>query len=599
MLEFLVMAGEIEEPFSLSFRADSLHSGSISFGRFETESLSWERRSSFSYNRYLEEVEKYSKPGSVTEKKAYFEAHFKKKALLSQSSSECRNGTEYQTSENDFSENGGYREEFKHVNEGSDVAHFDGSPHGSGYDGEFDVMECGREDVGSSSSEPQGEPALNNADVVDGVPAHMKAEKMHQTETVNLLLVNAETETEVNENLNDDPENVDVTFKEIDPSPNSHTAGKDDTASSGHQQDPSPELKAASETKFTKTRSKSQVNVTQVRKNVSSEASKDSAKKPSIREREGSLKTKTENQSSRNADPTTRRTLKPEECESSKAKANHEKKSEKELRAKKLVEPRHAGSEKVVPRARETANRPKKTASSTKPGMKQSAAGFNFRSDERAERRKQFSMKLEEKWHAKEDKINQIQAKMLEKTEAEIKQFRRSLNFKAAPMPSFYHESVKQGSDKNKAVSSSTKSMKVRGKSLSTGGGDAANSSTFWRAGKDQTLSASDPIYTTDPPQASGVTNCSLTVPSETSAISLTPSTSRSQPPKAELTGKKEKEKDMDLQKNRVLDGSKMPKGQKAEEKWKVGAGRSSNEMGKKHMKVASGMGHLAVGVAS
>uniref|UniRef100_A0A5B7AQF1 Protein WVD2-like 7 n=1 Tax=Davidia involucrata TaxID=16924 RepID=A0A5B7AQF1_DAVIN len=283
-----MMAGEIDEPFSHSFRVDSLHSGSISFGRFETESLSWERRSSFSHNRYLEEVEKYSKPGSVTEKKAYFEAHFRKKALLSQSSSECQTGTENQTSENDFSENGGYKEEFEQVNEVSHVAHFDENLDGSEYGGDCEVMECGREDAGNSSSEPQGEPALNNADVVvDSVPEHIKAEKTHQTETGHLLLVNAEPETEVKENLNDEPVNVDVTFKAIDPSPNSHTAGKDDTASSEHQQDPSAE-NAASETKLTKARSKSQGNVTQVRKNVSSEGSKDSARKPSRREKQKS-----------------------------------------------------------------------------------------------------------------------------------------------------------------------------------------------------------------------------------------------------------------------------------------------------------------------
>lgn len=45
-----------------------------------SESLSWEKWSSFTQNRYLEEVEKYAKPGSVAEKKAYFEARYKKKA---------------------------------------------------------------------------------------------------------------------------------------------------------------------------------------------------------------------------------------------------------------------------------------------------------------------------------------------------------------------------------------------------------------------------------------------------------------------------------------------------------------------------------------
>lgn len=53
---------------------------SISFGRFLSESLAWEKRSTFSHNPYLEEVEKFSKPGSVAQKKAYFEARYKKKA---------------------------------------------------------------------------------------------------------------------------------------------------------------------------------------------------------------------------------------------------------------------------------------------------------------------------------------------------------------------------------------------------------------------------------------------------------------------------------------------------------------------------------------
>ncbi|PWA47601.1 sucrose synthase [Artemisia annua] len=48
-------------------------------------------RSIFSHNRYLEEVEKYSKPGSVTEKKAYFEAEFRRKAFLRQQSAESQN----------------------------------------------------------------------------------------------------------------------------------------------------------------------------------------------------------------------------------------------------------------------------------------------------------------------------------------------------------------------------------------------------------------------------------------------------------------------------------------------------------------------------
>ncbi|XP_031382700.1 protein WVD2-like 7 isoform X2 [Punica granatum] len=53
---------------------------SVSFGRFTSESLSWEKWSTFSHKRYVEEAERYSRPGSVAEKKAFFEAHYKKMA---------------------------------------------------------------------------------------------------------------------------------------------------------------------------------------------------------------------------------------------------------------------------------------------------------------------------------------------------------------------------------------------------------------------------------------------------------------------------------------------------------------------------------------
>ena len=50
---------------------------SVSVGRFENDSVSWEKWSAFSPNKYLEEVEKCATPGSVAQKKAYFEALYK------------------------------------------------------------------------------------------------------------------------------------------------------------------------------------------------------------------------------------------------------------------------------------------------------------------------------------------------------------------------------------------------------------------------------------------------------------------------------------------------------------------------------------------
>ncbi|XP_009625333.1 uncharacterized protein LOC107798433 isoform X2 [Nicotiana tabacum] len=51
---------------------------SISFGRFTNESLAWEKWSTFSHKRYVEEAERYAQPGSVAQKKAFFEAHYKR-----------------------------------------------------------------------------------------------------------------------------------------------------------------------------------------------------------------------------------------------------------------------------------------------------------------------------------------------------------------------------------------------------------------------------------------------------------------------------------------------------------------------------------------
>lgn len=67
-------------------------------------------------------------------------------------------------------------------------------------------------------------------------------------------------------------------------------------------------------------------------------------------------------------------------------------------------------------------------------------AGFNFKTDERSEKRRDFYSKLEERMKAKEEEKRRVDAKAQEEKEAQLKELRKNLGYKANPVPKFYQE---------------------------------------------------------------------------------------------------------------------------------------------------------------
>lgn len=437
---------------------------SISFGRFMSDSLSWEKWSSFSNNRYVEEAEKFSRPGSVAQKKAFFEAHYrnlaarKAAALLEQANAEANNvqepenegGIPDKTTQDSLtvatnSQEAGDREEV-HVQQVNSEASFVADDNTRTSNVDMERFE--------SSNVEEVEPSAENEILVENC---VKIETLNQIVKVDNKEEVKEMELSVSKQMEkpllkdfmsckDDA----ASMSKKKPAVSSSKSSIYDKASKlpSTPAKPAPSVRAKKENTATPISKKSALESVERRKPTPKSTHKSMNFTParefnritsSIIRKIDNSRVGSHSKSSKDC-PTPSRTpmMMVSIAESKHPLATPQ--SEKR-RAKTPLHPSTSGSKTVRSKWHFL---PKDcsmfmTSSRNRSQSPSASIPFSFRTEERAARRKE---KLEEKFNAYQAQKVQLQVTLKEKAETELKRLRQSLCFKARPLPDFYKQRV-------------------------------------------------------------------------------------------------------------------------------------------------------------
>ncbi|XP_009605472.1 protein WVD2-like 7 isoform X1 [Nicotiana tomentosiformis] len=406
---------------------------SISFGRFMSESLDWDKWSTFSHKKYVEEAERYAKPGSVAQKKAFFEAHYKKiaaqkaAALLEKANEETPNSEITQNSAPDLVTDSIVSAS---VLVGEGVADVE--------ERENDAPVEGPGTPEAMETEPSNQ--IENGENQETVSGSEISETSH---TEKPLLKTKQSSS----SKRDDDDAASVTSKKK----SAFSSFKSSVYSRKFKVPPSPArhdipLDVDKENNFTPITRNSALDLKNemrstpksLSKLINLTAAKESNKippPPPPFKKDSSMVAPTAGAATKKCATPLKTPMATSNGASSRPMTTP---SSESRRIKTPIHPSASGSKTTGPKWNILSSVSKSfTAYRNKLQSPTSSTPFHLRTEERAAQRKQ---KLEEKFNAKEVKKVQPQTTLKEKAESEFRKLRQSFCFKARPLPEFYKE---------------------------------------------------------------------------------------------------------------------------------------------------------------